>query len=90
MPVTVLVPGSLARWFDGADEINAEGNTVGECLDDAAARFPGFSRRLNHPDGKAAGLLVFVNGDNTLSLSGLETGVADGDELSIIPLAAGG
>ena len=90
MPVTILVPGSLSRWFNGADEVISEGATLGECLDSVAARFPLFSERLNHEKGKAAGLLVFLNGDNYISLSGLETKVSDGDEISIIPLSAGG
>ena len=90
MPVIVLVPGSLSRWFDGADEIVAEGATLDECLDFVARRFPLFSARLNSEKGKAAGLLVFVNGDNYISLSGLETRISDGDEISIIPLSSGG
>ncbi|MEW5734084.1 MAG: MoaD/ThiS family protein [Thermodesulfobacteriota bacterium] len=90
MPVSVLVPGSLSRWFGGADEVSSEGTTLDECLDHVAERFPLFSERLNHPEGKASGLLVFLNGDNYLSLSGLETRVKDGDEISIIPLSAGG
>ena len=64
MPATVLVPGSLSRWFEGADEVSAEGTTLGECLDFVAARFPLFSARLYSEKGKAAGLLVFLNGDN--------------------------
>ena len=33
---------------------------------------------------------VFVNGENVRSLQGLDTGVKDGDEVSIIPAVSGG
>lgn len=90
MPVTLYLPGSLKDWLQGADEAACQGRTVGQCLDDLENRFPGFRDRVLDADGAISQVLVFLNGENVMKLSGLESPVKDGDELGIIPLAAGG
>jgi molybdopterin synthase sulfur carrier subunit len=90
MSVKVMVPGSLKSWFDGADEVLCEGSTVGQCLDQLGRRFPGLKDRLLTPDKEIGAVIVFLNGDNIRKRNGLGTPVSDGDEIGIVPLAAGG
>lgn len=90
MPVTVRVPGSLREWFHGSDEASCIGGTLGECIQQLEDRFPGIRDRLLNEEGEIAAVLIFVNGENATSLEGLATTVGDGDEIGIIPFAAGG
>ncbi|MDI6797131.1 MAG: MoaD/ThiS family protein [Desulfatibacillaceae bacterium] len=90
MAVTVIIPGSLKDWFDGADEVICEPDTLGKCLEDLAARYPVFASKLYDAHGNISSLLIFINGDNAARGRWLATPLADGDEVGIIPLAAGG
>jgi molybdopterin converting factor small subunit len=90
MSVIIRVPGSLKDWFQGDDEAVCQGETMGECLEYLIGRFPDLRDRLFDKNSELSAVLVFLNGENILSLEGLATPVKDGDEAGIIPLAAGG
>jgi len=90
MTIIARIPGSLKEWFDGSEEAVIDGKTVGECIDQLDNKFSGLSSRLIDKNGEMSAVLIFLNGENIVNLNGLETDVADGDELGIIPLAAGG
>ena len=91
MSVTVRVPTTLRTLTAGASEVTVEGTTVSEVLDQLESAHPGFRDRLLDADG---GLRRFVNlyvaDDDVRFRDGLDTSVADGDTLSIIPAVAGG
>jgi molybdopterin converting factor small subunit len=91
MPVTVRVPTTLRTLTAGASEVAVEGATVSEVLDQLEGVHPGFKERLLDTDG---GLRRFVNlyvaDDDVRFRDGLDTPVADGDTVSIIPAVAGG
>ena len=90
MPVTVRVPGSLKDWFGGSDETSCQGGTLRECIDELDREFPGIRDRLLNEDGEIGAILIFLNGENVTGLEGLATPIGDGDEIGIIPFAAGG
>ncbi len=90
MSIIIRVPGSLSEWFDGTDEALCQGNTVGECFDYLSKQYPIFRDRLINKKDELSTMLVFINGENIRNLDGLATVVKDGDEIGIIPLAAGG
>ena len=90
MPVTVSVPGSLKDWFRGSDEAFCNGGTLGECIDQLDREFPGIRARMLNEEGHISAVLIFVNGENVSKLDGLATLISDGDEIGIIPFAAGG
>ncbi len=90
MPITVRVPGSLKDWFRGSDEAFCNGRTLGECIDQLDREFPGIRDRLLNEEGEIGAILIFVNGENVTKLEGLATSISDGDEIAIIPFAAGG
>jgi len=90
MSVKIIIPGSLSEWFAGRDEAQCRGNTLGECFDDLEDQFPGIKEKLVRDDQKTPLVMIFLNGENIRTLDGLDTGVRDGDEVGIIPLAAGG
>lgn len=90
MPTTFRIPGSLKKWFDGSSEAECFGRTIGQCIYELEEKFPNSRGRLLDENKDPANILIFLNGDNVMKLSGLETPVQDGDEVGIIPLAAGG
>ncbi len=90
MTVTVRIPGSLAGWFNGDDEVACQGKTVRECFRAIQEKHPGFQERIFDARGNIGLVLIFVNGENIKNLAGVDTPVLDGDEIGIIPLAAGG
>ena len=91
MAVTVKLPTQLRDAAGGAASAEVEGGTVGEALDALYARHGELRTRMADDDG---GLRRFVNvylkGEDIRFLEGLETPVADGDEVTILPAVAGG
>ncbi len=91
MAVEVRLPTLLRAHADGASAVAAEGATVGEVFADLTTRYPGLSEQLVDGSG---GLHKFVNvyrnDDDIRYLDQLDTKVADGDTISILPAVAGG
>lgn len=90
MSVRIIIPGSLSDWFAGQDEAQCQGNTLVECFDDLEQQFPGLKEKLIGDDHKTPLVMIFINGENIRSMDGLNSRIRDGDEVGIIPLAAGG
>ncbi len=91
MSVTVRVPTTLRTLTGGKSEVALEGATVGEVFKALDAAHPGFADRLLDDDGNLRRFVnVFVADDDVRFLQGLDTPVADGTEVSILPAVAGG
>ena len=69
----------------------ASGATVAEVLKDLDASHPGFADRLFDETGALRRFVnVFLADEDVRFLQGLDTPVADGQTLSIVPAVAGG
>ncbi len=91
MAVDVKIPTVLRAQVDGQVSIQAEGSTVGEVFDGLIERYPGVKGNLIGEDGGLHKFVnVYVNDDDIRFLDKLETKVADGDTISILPAVAGG
>lgn len=91
MAVEVKLPTLLRAQADGASSVTAEGSTVGEVFGDLTTRFPGLAGNLVDDDGKLHKFVnVYRNDDDIRYLDALDTKVADGDVISILPAVAGG
>ncbi len=65
--------------------------TVSSVLDSLAATHPALERRVRDETGRTrVHVNLFVDSDNIRDLDGVETTVADGADLSIIPAISGG
>ena len=91
MSVSVLIPSALRAFVDRQSEIEAEGATVGEVLAHVAAQYPDLKHQIYEDDTKLRGFVnVFVDGTNIKKLNVLETPVAAGATVMIVPAIAGG
>jgi len=89
--ITIIVPGALKDLLGGSDQVACEGKTIGECIADLDYKFSDFKSRVLDEKGEInSSFMIFLDGQNVRSLSGMATSVKEGDEVNIIPFAAGG
>jgi MoaD family protein len=88
---TVRIPKVLQAQTGGQAEVEAGGATVGEVLRSLTERHPETEGQLFAEDGDLNRYVnVYLNDEDVRVLQGLETGVADGDTVVILPAMAGG
>lgn len=91
MAVRVRIPAPLQNLVGGATEVEAQGKTVREVIDDLERRYPGIKARLCDDSGELRRFVnIFVNDQDIRFQQGLDTELRDNDEVSIIPAIAGG
>lgn len=91
MPVPVRIPTVLRPTVGGESVVEAPAGRLGEVFADLERRYPDLGARLRADDGGLHPFVnVFVGDEDARYLGGLETPVADGVEVSIIPAVAGG
>jgi MoaD family protein len=87
----VKIPTQLRSLTGDAPEVEAQGGTISEIVDDLEARYPGLKERLMDDSGKLRRFVnIYVNDEDVRFLKGIGTEVPDGARLSIIPAVAGG
>ena len=91
MAVTVRIPTQLRSLTGGASEVVAGGGTVAEILKQLDAGHPGFGERIFDESGALRRFVnVFVADEDIRFLQNLDTPVAEGEVVSIVPAVAGG
>lgn len=91
MPVTVRIPTQLRNLSGGASEVALEPGTVGDVLRALETAHPGFGERLFDDAGALRRFVnVFVAEEDIRFLEGVDTVIADGQVVSIVPAVAGG
>jgi molybdopterin synthase sulfur carrier subunit len=91
MTVTVRIPTQLRELSGGKSELSVDGTTVKEVLGGLDAAHPGFSERLFDENGSLRRFVnVFVADEDIRFLDGVDTEVAPGQTVSIVPAVAGG
>ena len=86
----VRIPPTLRAETEGAREIEANGGTVRELLDDLMGRFPALRGQLLDNDDLAPFVNVYVEGEDVRTKDGLETPVNDSSTIILLPAMAGG
>jgi len=90
LSVKINLHRSLAKLADGQAIVEVNGDTVGQCLEQLAARFPRLKKRLFEKDGALSRILeIYVNGESIYP-DELATTVKDGDELDTVVRISGG
>jgi molybdopterin synthase sulfur carrier subunit len=91
MSVEIKLPTVLRAAADNQASVSVDGATVGEVFTTLVEKYPGLRENLLD---SAGGMHKFVNvykdDDDIRYLDGLDTKLADGDVLTILPAVAGG
>ena len=89
--ITVSFPSALRARVEGRTSITVTGQTVREVIDALDRDFPGLRFNLCHETGELRPYVnIFVNSQNIRYLQGLDTEIAPGARLHILPSVAGG
>ena len=91
MSVSVRIPTPLRKLTNDLDVVAGDGGTLAACIEALEAQFPGLKERLCDETGQLRRFVnVYVNGEDVRFQQGLQTPLAAGDEISIVPAVAGG
>ena len=91
MAVHVRIPTPLRRITQGERVVDVDGVNLAQALDDLDRRFPGIRAKILDDRGEVLQFVnIFVNEQDIRFLSGLDTPLAEGAEVSIVPAMAGG
>ena len=74
----------------GNRSIDVSASTVRGALDELVASYPSLAPRILAEDGIPTFLNVFVDGDDIRLLQGLDTPIATGATVLLLPAVAGG
>ena len=86
----VRIPPTLRTETGGEREVLAEGDTIRELLDDLAERYPSLGHQIRESGQIADFVNVYLEGEDVRTLDGLDTPVAEGSTVILLPAMAGG
>ena len=87
----VRIPPTLRAEVGGVRELEAQGDTVREVIEDLAERYPQLGTQLMDAGGELVSHVnVYVEGEDVRTRDGLETPVRDGASLILLQAMAGG
>jgi len=87
----VFIPTVLRPNAGGQKQVQLDGTTVGELVTALVEQFPSLRTQLLGEGGDLNRFVnVYVNGQDVRYLQGLDTPVADRDEVRLLPAMAGG
>ena len=89
--VTLYLPEPLRTYGGGVAELPVSAQTVQAMLDDLERTRPALYCNVCDETGAVRRHLnIFVNADNVRDLDGLNTALAAGDVITIVPAVSGG
>jgi molybdopterin converting factor small subunit len=87
----IKIPSYFQPFTDWKTELNVEGATVGEVLEDLFRQFPQLRQHFyTHWGILSANVLIYLNQEEIFTLAGLNTPVNSTDRITIVPTASGG
>ncbi len=91
MAVKVRIPTPLRKLTNELDIVSTDGGTLLAAIDGLESSYPGLKERICDEKGEIRRFVnVYINGEDVRFLSGLDTALKAGDEVSIVPAVAGG
>ncbi len=91
MAIEVRIPTILRTYTGGQKAVEGSGDTLAGLIDDLDSRHTGIKGRLVTDEGALHRFVnVYVNDEDVRFLGALETKLADGDSVTVLPAVAGG
>ena len=90
MSLEVRVPSVLQNVTQGQKVLRYESPTVRDLLADIDKDYPGFRDQLMEDGELRRFVNIFLNDEDIRFLEQLDTPIADGDSIAILPALAGG
>ncbi len=88
---TVFIPSVLRANVGGVKSLEIDGDSIRSVVSGLVERHPSLGGQLLTEDGDLNRFVnVYVNGQDVRYLAGLDTPVAAGDEVRLLPAMAGG
>lgn len=88
---TIRIPSPLRKYTGGQSKVEGRGTNISELLESLEAQYPGIKSRLCDDSNQIKRYVnVFINEEEIRTLQGVETAIAERDEISIVPAMAGG
>jgi MoaD family protein len=91
MSIEVRIPTPLRKYTANLDAVEVDGENVAQALSSLTESHPELKSRIFTDDGKVRRFVnIFANDEDIRFQDNLETPLADGDSVSIVPAIAGG
>lgn len=93
MAIEVRIPTILRQYTDGQKAVEGTGDTLAKLFADLETRHTGIQARIiDQSDGEQLRRFVnvYLNDEDVRFLDGINTKLADGDSITILPAVAGG
>jgi len=90
MSVLVRVPTPLRSLTKGQAEVQEEGSSVQELIENLEEKYRGLKERLCDGQDIRRFINIYVNDEDIRFLQGTATPLKPGDQISIVPAIAGG
>jgi molybdopterin synthase sulfur carrier subunit len=89
--IKVRIPTPLRPLTKGQGEVETKAGSVVEMIESLDSTYPGIKDRLCDETGELRRFVnIYVNEEDIRFLTGKDTPLKDGDEVSIVPAIAGG
>src|SRR4029077_17896786 len=86
----VGIQPTLRAEVGGERQVEADGDTVRAVLEDLVERYPALGTQIFNDGEIATFVNVYLGGEDVRTLDGLETAVANGQTVILLPAMAGG
>ena len=87
---TIRIPPPMRPNTNGERQVDADGATVRELLDNLTSKFPALAARILDNGGIAPFVNVYVEGEDVRTREGLDTPVGEASTVILLPAMAGG
>ncbi|WP_034348386.1 MoaD/ThiS family protein [Noviherbaspirillum massiliense] len=89
--VTIRIPTPLRSYTQGADEVRVDASSIADALHALGTQHEGLLPRILNESGELRQFVnIYLGSQNIRAVDGMQTPLADGDIVSIIPAVAGG
>jgi MoaD family protein len=89
--VEVRIPTVFRKFTGDRSVIEVEPGTISQVIDQLDVQHPGLKEQLMTPQGELHRFVnIYVNDEDARYLEKLDTKVAEGDTVSLLPSVAGG